>query len=89
MVWGKVITYIDSVDYIQLRAEMYDEDDFLINIINSSEIKKMGGQLLATQMEMIPVEKEGHKTILTMKEMVFDKPIADNFFTTRNMKKVK
>lgn len=89
VVWGKIITYIDSVDYIQLRAEMYDEDDFLVNIINSSEIKEMGGQLLATQMEMIPVEKDGHKTILTMKEMVFDKPIADNFFTTRNMKKVK
>ena len=89
VVWGKIITYIDSVDYIQLRAEMYDEDDFLVNIINSSEIKEMGVQLLATQMEMIPVEKDGHKTILTMKEMVFDKPIADNFFTTRNMKKVK
>lgn len=89
VVWGKIITYIDSLDYIQLRAEMYDEDNFLVNIINSSKIKEMGGQLLATQMEMIPVEKEGHKTILTLQEMVYDKPIADLFFTTRNMKKVK
>ena len=89
VVWGKIIVFIDGKDFIQLRAEMFDEDEFLINIINSSEIKKMDGQTLATKMELIPVEKEGQKTIMTIKKIQFDQPIKDRFFSTQNMKKVK
>jgi outer membrane lipoprotein-sorting protein len=89
VVWGRVILYIDQVDFIQLRGEFYDEDGYLINLMKADEIKELGGQLVASRWEMIPVEKKGHKTIMEFINIQFDAPINDRFFTTYNMKKVQ
>lgn len=89
VVWGKLIVFIDQQDYIQLRSEMFDEDGFLVNIMNSMDIKEMGGKKLAAKMEMIPVETPGNKTMMEITAIEFDKPIDDEFFTTSNMKRIK
>lgn len=89
VVWGKVIVFIDKVDYIQLRSEMYDEDGDLVNTMKASNIKEMGGKILATKMEMIPEDKNGHKTILEYSMIEFDKPIEEQFFSVQNMKRLK
>jgi len=89
VVWGQINTWIDVEDYLQLKVEFYDEDGYLVNVMNSSNIKEMGGRMMATRMEMIPVEKDGHKTILETREAKFDIPIEEGFFSTQNMRKVK
>ena len=89
VVWGKIILFIDKKDFIQLRSEMYDEDGYLVNIMNSSGIKLLGGKMLATKMEVIPVEEEGQKTVMEIKSIEFDKEIKDSFFTVKNMKKLR
>ncbi|MFM1876049.1 MAG: hypothetical protein RL266_1786 [Bacteroidota bacterium] len=89
VVWGKLIVFIDQKDYIQLRSEMYDEDGSLINILNSYDIKEMGGKLVAAKMEMVPVETPGNKTIMEFTSMEFDLPMDDDFFTPANMKRIK
>lgn len=89
VVWGKVILYIDQQDYIQLRSEMYDEDGFLVNTMNSSNVQEMGGKMIATRSELVPEDKPGHKTIMTITSAKFDEPIADGFFTQQNMKMVR
>ena len=89
VVWGKIIAFVEQTDYIQLRAEMYDEDGFLINTMNSSDIKEMGGKMLAAKMEMIPEEKPGNKTVMQITSIEFDKPMEDSFFSTSNMKRIK
>lgn len=89
VVWGKVFVWIDRKDYLQLKTEMYDEDGELVNTMISSEIKMMGGRLLPTQMEMTPADKPGNKTMIIYKSLTFDQSIADDFFSTQNMKSLK
>jgi len=89
VVWSKVISWIDKKDYLQLKSEMYDEDGKLVNTLNESDVKMMGGRLLPSTLEMIPHDKPGHKTIITYQSEEFDKPIADDFFSTQNMKNPK
>lgn len=89
VVWGKVISYIDKKDYMQLRVEQYDEDGVLVNILSSSDPKMLGGKLLPSRMEMIPVAKPGQKTVMIYSNMKFDEPYDDNFFTVQNMNRVK
>ena len=89
VVWGKVVMWISKGDYLQLKTEMYDEDDYLVNTMLGSKIQSMGGRTIPTHMEMIPAEKKGHKTILIYNSLNFDKPIQDAFFSVQNMKKVK
>ena len=89
VVWEKVIVWIDVVDFLQLKAEFYDEDGELVNIMNSSDIKEMGGRKITSKIEMIPDDKEGNSTVIIYNDIIFDKPINDDFFTTRNMKQLK
>jgi len=89
VVWGKIVSWIDVKDYIQMKAEFFDEDEELVNTFKASAIKKIGGKTIATVLEIIPADKPLHKTVMMYKNIVWDKPIADNFFTTQNMKKVK
>lgn len=89
VVWGKVIVWITPKEFLQLRAEFYDEEGALINTMTGSGVKKIGGRLLPTRMEMVPADKKGHQTIIEYKNLEFDKPIADSFFTTDNMTKAQ
>lgn len=89
MVWGKVNIFIDKKDFLQMRSEFFDEDGELINIMSSTEIKMLGGRMLPSVFEMVPVDKPGNKTMIIYKSLIFDKPIDDSFFTTQNLKQVK
>ncbi len=84
--WGKVILWITEDGFNQWKAEYYDEDMSLINILNASEIKKMGDREIPTRMEIVPVDKKNNKTVLEIKSLVYDKPIDDSFFSQQNMK---
>ena len=89
IVWGKINIWVDKKDYLQLRAEFFDEDGFLVNIMQSGNIKMMGGRLIPTKMEMIPAEEPDQKTVLTYVTMEFDQPLDDDFFSIQNMKRIK
>lgn len=89
IVWEKVLVWIDAEEFLQLKAEFYDEDGELINILNSSQVKEMGGRKITSKLEMIPVDEEGYKTVIFYKDIVFNREMNDDFFTTRNMKRLK
>lgn len=89
VVWGMVIVWVDKKDYLQLRAEFYDEDNILVNTLQGYDIKTIGGRLIPTRTEMIPADKKGNKTVLIYNSIIFDESIEDSFFTIQNMKKIK
>jgi hypothetical protein len=72
-----------------LKTEFYDEDNFLINTIISSEVKLMGGKLIPTVMEILPADKPHQKTKMIYTSILFDVEINDNIFTTQYVKRLK
>ena len=89
VVWGKVISWIDKEEYMQLRTEFFDEDDYLVNTMLGKEIKEMDGQLLPSVLEVIPADEEGHKTSIEYISLKFDEPMKDSFFSLQMMKRVR
>jgi outer membrane lipoprotein-sorting protein len=89
VVWGKIILWISKNDYYELKGEYYDEDEVLVNTMESSEIKLMGDRKLPAKMVMSPVDKPGNRTILEMVDVTFNRPIEDDFFSQQNMKNVR
>lgn len=89
IIWGKIIICIDKKDFIELHSRFYDEDGTLINIMNASEIKVMGGRLIPTYLEMIPVDKKNQKTVLIYSTINYNKPIPESYFTLQQMKNLK
>ncbi len=89
VVWGKVIVWISKADFIEVKSEFYDEDNQLINTINSYDIQQYGKRKLPSRMEVIPSNKPNQKTVMTILSNDFDKPISESFFSQQNMKSIK
>ena len=88
VVWSKVITFISKDEYLQLRTEFYDENQEMIRLMESSEIKDMGGRTIPTRLEMTPLHENGKKTIMTYQNIKFDVDISERFFSIQNMKRI-
>ena len=89
VVWGKVILWIDKKESMQMKAEFYDEDEFIINRFESFDIKDFDGRKLPAKMVFTPMEKEGNSTIIEYLELEFDMTIPEKYFTTRYMKRIR
>jgi outer membrane lipoprotein-sorting protein len=89
VIWGHQIRWIDQKDFIFMKSELYDEDGYLVRTELGKDIKNMDGRLIPTKIELIPAEEEGYMTILEIKEIEFNTPINDSFFSQQNMKRVR
>lgn len=89
VVWGKIIMWISQKEFLQLKAEYYDEVGDLINTRLGKDVKVMGGRLIPTTLEMIPADKPGNKTIMKTNSIKFDIPIDDGIFSQQYMKRVR
>ena len=88
VVWSKVITFISKNEFLQLRTEFYDENQEIIRLMQSSEIKEMSGRTIPTRLEMIPLQEDGKKTIMIYEDIQFDIDISERFFSIQNMKRI-
>ncbi|MCK5464188.1 MAG: outer membrane lipoprotein-sorting protein, partial [Bacteroidales bacterium] len=89
VVWGKIFKWIAKEEFLQMKTEYYDEDDYLIKTELAYDMKTMGGRLIPSKFELIPEEEEGHKTVVVMDDITFNEPIPDSFFSQQNMKRVR
>ena len=89
VVWGKIFKWIAREEFLQMKTEYYDEDDYLIKTELAYDMKTMGGRLIPSKFELIPEEEEGHKTVVVMDDIKFNEPLPDSFFSQQNMKRVR
>jgi outer membrane lipoprotein-sorting protein len=89
VLWGEQLWWIDKKEYISLKAELYDEDGYLVRTEKASELKTMDGRLIPTLIELVPAENEGYKTILRITEIKFNIKIEESFFSQQNMKTIR
>lgn len=89
IVWGKVVSAVRSSDYLPVWQHFYDEKGKLMRVLNFKDIKSFSGKTIPSVMEMIPQNKEGHKTVVRFLQAEFDSKIDDKIFTRRNLQKRK
>ncbi|MFT4644800.1 MAG: outer membrane lipoprotein-sorting protein [Planctomycetota bacterium] len=89
VVWGKIVIWIDQEHYMQLRVEFFDEDNYLVNTMIASDIRKFGDKTLPSTITVIPEDEDGNKTIISYDVWEFDIAIDEQMFTTNYMKRIK
>lgn len=89
VLWGHQVWWVDKKEFIVLKAELYDEDGYLVRTEHASELARLDGRLLPTLIELVPAENPGFKTILKIKEMKFNINLNDDFFSQQNMKSIR
>jgi outer membrane lipoprotein-sorting protein len=89
VVWGKVVTFITKTGTMQLLTRFYDEDGVLVTLMQASDIRTFDGRRLPARMEMVPLDKPGHKTILQYESIKFGVRLSDDFFSVQTMRRVE
>lgn len=89
VVWGRVVLWISKSDFLLLKSEYYDEDDVLVKSETASDIKNMGGRTIPARYELVPADKKGNVTVITMDAVKFNVPLSESFFSQQNMQKVR
>ncbi len=89
VVWDRVVEWIRVEDYVPLKAEYFNERGERIRTLTFSAIKPLGGRTLPTVFELVEEKKPGHKTVLILEDVVFDRPIANSVFTKQNLRRAR
>ena len=89
VVWGKLIMQVSKEYYLPTEVEYFDEDDILVRVLNYKEIKSFGKRFYPSYWEMLPKteDKIGHKTIMIVDRVEFDKDIDEKYFTKNALKR--
>jgi outer membrane lipoprotein-sorting protein len=87
IVWGKIIVKVRREDYIPVMEEFFDERGRKMRVMHLKDIRPMGGKTIPTVIELIPLNKEGQKTLIRYISVEFDKELGKDVFTLRNLRK--
>ena len=89
VVWGKIIKWISKDEYLMMKSEYFDEDEYLVKTELGTEVKTMDDRKIPSRIEIIPADKENQKTILVIDEIKFNVSIQNSFFSQQNMKRIR
>lgn len=89
IVWGHIVFATGKSDYIPVWQKFYDEKGKLMRLMNFKDVKQFDSRKIPSIMEMIPMNKEGHKTVIRYLDAEFDSDIGDDTFTLRNLRRAR
>jgi outer membrane lipoprotein-sorting protein len=89
VLWGHQMWWVDKKEFVVLRAELYDEDGYLVRTETGSEMKSFEGRLIPSHIELLPADNPGSRTLLDIIEMKFNINLDESFFSQQNMKTIR
>ena len=90
MGFDRKTVWIGQKDYVLRKAEYFDEDEELIKVMSTKNVKLLdaaGSKYLATHLEIENVQN-GRKSVLTMDKVQFSPTIGDQYFTVDYLEKL-
>ncbi|MEC4685128.1 MAG: outer membrane lipoprotein-sorting protein [Nitrospirota bacterium] len=86
-VWGRIIVTVRKDDYIPVRLVYFDEKGRKMRVMEYKDIRLFGDRKLPAVLEMTPLNKEGHKTIIRYIDVRFNIKPDRETFTLRNLQR--
>lgn len=87
-VWGKIEYTIDKKSMVPVQQVFFEDDGTKVRVLTYKEPKQFADILLPSIMEMVPLNKEGHKTVVIYDTLELNvDEIGEDIFTLRNLKK--
>ena len=87
VVWGKIIYKINKTPQVPVRVDYYDEEMVRVREIHFDDVQQIDDRIVPMRLTVLPLEKPDEQTILQYRELVFDLPIDETYFSLRNLKK--
>ncbi len=86
-VWARILLWVEPKGLLPLREDYFDEKGEKVRTLLFKEVKTMGGRTFPTVMELQPLRKPGHKTLVRYIDLRFDEPLPPSVFTLQNLRR--
>lgn len=89
IIWDKVTLHVSPETGLPTVEEYYDDLGDLVRVKKFSDVQTVGGKL--TPMRIVATNElvEGQYTVFQYDSLVFDTPIARNFFSLTNIRRIR
>ena len=85
VVWGREVLKIRD-DNVLLEQSFFDQDDELVKVLRTTEVKEMGGRTIASVQRMEKVDAGDEWTEIRIDSVSFDVELSDSLFTLANLR---
>jgi outer membrane lipoprotein-sorting protein len=87
VVWGKIITQIDTTHYTGVKDTFYDENGAKVRTFTYSKVRAFGKYHIPTVWVVKPLDKPDHRTTVVIKDARYDGPMNDQYFSKSALKR--
>ena len=87
VVWGKIVTQVDTTHYTDLQDIFYDDDGKKVRTFRYSKVRQFGSYYIPTVWVVKPVDRPGHQTTMYIEKALFDGPMNDAYFSKSALKR--
>lgn len=87
VVWGKIVTNIDTSTYTSNRDIFYDEEGKEVRFFIYENIKKIGTYYMPTYWRVESADKKDSYTEIILEDVKYDSDISDEYFTKSALKR--
>ena len=87
VVWGKVVMEIKQKSLSPYRALYYVEEGLLVRTMSFDQGRKIGKRMVPMRMTLQPEDKPKESTVIVYKDIAFDIPLKDSFFSLQNLQR--
>ena len=86
-VWARIEVVIEKASLLPIEQAYFNEKGEKVRIMTFSDVKDFGDKRMPATMTMVPLNKEGHKTVIIYEKAAFNVKIENKFFTLRHLQR--
>lgn len=86
VVWGKIVLEVRQADLMPTWQRYFDEEGKLMRTLTFADYREMDGRLVPAKMTMRPVDEPDEYTQVAYRDLHFDVPLEDDFFSLRQLR---
>jgi hypothetical protein len=87
VVWGKIISRIDTTTYTSQKDIFYDEDGEEVRVFTYKGVQKYGQYYTPTYWLLQPTDKPNNRTEIFLEEVRYDSDISEQYFQKSALKR--
>lgn len=87
VVWGKIVSTIETNHYTGVKDIFYDEDGEAVRSFTYKNVKKVGAYYTPTYWKITPLDKKGSFTEIVLEDVKYDTKISQQYFKKSALKR--
>ena len=87
VVWGKIISEINTKTYTSQKDTFYDEDSEIVRYFLYKDVQKFGKYYMAKSWTIQPADRPNNKTEILLDEIKYDSDISEQYFRKSALKR--